>query len=161
MATKSNDRQETEFPSLEDILSRHGYERKDLDGRYPPEMRLEIAQLLDDWKMTGLYLDITRQKLNDIKLDNDNEEQRRVALLEAWEQREGDGATYLKLAEALHHRGMANQVEKLCEKIRIIRDDVKILDESGSASPAGISSCKISSYLIHSQGLYNYVLPNS
>lgn len=115
MATKSNDRQETEFPSLEDILSRHGYERKDLDGRYPPEMRLEIAELLDDWKMIGYYFGFSQQKLNDIKLDNDNEEQRRLALLDAWEQREGEGATYLKLAEALHHRGRADQVEKLCK----------------------------------------------
>ena len=140
MATKSNDRQELEPLSLEDLLFRHGYEKKDLDRRYTPGMRLEIAQLLDDWKMIGYYLCFTEQKLNDIKIDNHNEEQRRVALLDAWEQREGDRATYLKMVEALHRQGRADQVEKLCEKIG---DDVKVLDES--APPVGIDPCKISS----------------
>ena len=125
---------------LEDLLSRHGLERKDLDRRYPAEMRLEIAQLLDDWKMIGYYLGFNSWKLNDIKIDNDSEEQRRVAVLDAWEQREGEEATYLKLAEALRHRGRADLIEKLCGMIRRVREDKKILDKS--TLPAGINSCK-------------------
>ena len=125
---------------LEDLLSRHELERKDLDRRYSAEMRLEIVQLLDDWKMIGYYLGFTSQKINDIKIDNDNEEQRRVAVLDAWEQREGEEATYLKLAEALHHRGRADLIEKLCGMIRRVREDKKILDKA--TLPAGINSCK-------------------
>ena len=128
---------------MEDLLSRHGLERKDLGRRYPAEMRLEIAQLLDDWKMIGYYIGFTSRKLNDIKIDNDNEEQRRVAVLDAWEQREGEEATYIKLAEALHHRGRADLIEKLCVMIRRVREDMKVLDKSTLA--AGINSCKISS----------------
>lgn len=80
-----------ELPSLEDLLSHQGLERKDLGGRYSADMRLEIIQLFDDWKMRGYYFGFTSQKLNDIKIDNDNEEQRRIALLNAWEQRKGRG----------------------------------------------------------------------
>ena len=134
------------LPSLEDLLSRHGLEKKDLHRRYPAEMRLEIAQLLDDWKMIGYYLGLTSQKLNDIKIDNDNEEQRRVAVLDAWEQKEGKEATFIKLAGALYHRGRADLIEKLCGMIRRVKEDMKVLDKSTLA--AGINSCKRSSCMI-------------
>ena len=73
-----------------------------------------------------------------------------MALLNAWEQKEGEGATFLKLAEALHHRGRADYVVKLCEKIKTVKDHVKVLDKS--TPPAGIDPCKISS---HSQQPYD------
>ena len=131
-----------EFPSLDDLLSRHGLVRQDLENKYPAEMRLEIAQLLDDWKMIGYYLGFASQKVNDIKVDNDNEEQRRVALLDAWEQREGEGATYFKLAEVLHHRGRVDLVENLCRMIRRVREEMNVLLLDQSTSTAGINSCK-------------------
>ena len=99
--------------SLDDILSRYGLKRKDLEQKCPTRVRLEMAQLLDDWQMMGYYLGFNAQKLNDIKLDYVNEERRRVALLDAWEQKEGEEATYLKLAEALDNRRRADLVEKL------------------------------------------------
>ena len=136
MATGVVDRQE--LPPLENLLSRHGYESKDLDRKYPAEMRLEIAQLLHDWKMMGYYLGFTPQKLNDIKIDNESEEQRRVALLDAWEQREGEGTTYLKLAEALHHRGRADLVENLCGMIRRVREEMETIFHT-----QGVKSCKL------------------
>ena len=134
MATGIVDRQE--LPSLEDLLFRHGLEGKDLDGRYPAEMRLEITQLLDDWKMIGYYLGFSSQKLNDIEVDNCREERRRVALLDAWEQREGEGATYLKLAEVLHHQGRADLVVKLCGMIRRVRKE-------HPPAAQGVQSCKL------------------
>ena len=73
MATKSSDYQQ--LPSLEDLLSHHGYERKDLDVRYPPEMKLEIARLLDDWKMIVLaFLNRKKMTLEEITTTKSGEE---------------------------------------------------------------------------------------
>ena len=68
--------------SLDEILSRHGLERKDLERKCPAGVRLEIAEHIID------------------------------------SQREGEGATYLKLAEAVYHRNRKDLVDKLCEKIK-------------------------------------------
>ena len=105
---------EQRLPALEEILSRHGLEKKDLKRRYSARARPKIADLLDDWKMVGLSLGFTWQKLSDIEVENHKEERRRVALLDAWEQKEGRGATYLKLAEALYNRKRTDLVERLC-----------------------------------------------
>lgn len=109
---------QTKPPTLDEILSRHGLEKKHLERKIPAEMILELAQLLDDWKMIGYYLGFTEQNLSDIQIDNHNEEHRRVALLNKWEQRQGEEATYLKLAEAFHHRQKIAAVERLCKRLK-------------------------------------------
>ena len=134
MATCLLARQE-EAPTLDDLLSRHGVERKQLERKISAEMILEMAQLLDDWKMTGYYLGFTEQNLGDIQLDNSREEHRRVALLKAWEEKHGEDATYLKLAEAFHQRKKAYLVEKLCMRLKEM--------DGGSCAKAGDGRCPI------------------
>ena len=104
--------------TLDEVLSRYGLERKDLERKCPAGIRLEIAEHLGDWKMAGRYLNIDPQKLLDIQVENLKEERKIVALLDAWDDREGKGATYLKLTEAFHHGNRTDLVEKLCEKIK-------------------------------------------
>ena len=104
--------------TLDEILSHHGLERKDLERKFPARVRLEIAEHLGDWKVAGRYLHIDPQKLDDIQVENHTEERKRVALLDAWDEREGEETTYLKLAEAFHHGNRTDLVEKLCEKIK-------------------------------------------
>ena len=106
--------------SLGDILSRYGLERKDLEQTCPESVRLEVAEeLSDDWKMVGHYLGFSVRHLNDIQADNTKEEHRRVALLDSWRQREGTGATYLKLAEAVHRRKRIDLAEMICHSVRV------------------------------------------
>ena len=109
--------------TLDGVLSRHGVTRNDLEQKFPTDdYRLEIAELLgDDWQMLGYYLGFKANEISDIKANNGNEELRRVALLDAWEQRLGKGATYLKLADALYRRKRVDLVEKLCENVRPAR----------------------------------------
>ena len=107
--------QEQGLPALEEILSRHGLEKKDLERSYSARVRPKIADLLDDWKMVGYTLGFSWRKLIDIEVENHKEEHRRVALLDSWEQREGRAATYLKLAEALYSRKGVDLVERFCE----------------------------------------------
>ena len=84
-------------PTLDEILSRHGLERKDLERKCPAGVRLEIAEHIID------------------------------------SQREGEGATYLKLAEAVYHRNRTDLVDKLCEKIKNSRDvELSIIQGEGN-----------------------------
>ncbi len=121
------------LPSLDELISRQGLERKDLERKCPVGVRLDVAKHLGDWKMVGRYLGFPPQTLNDIEVENRTEERRRVALLDAWDKREGKGATYLKLAESLHHRERTDLVEKLCEIIKSSGiEDVQHKDHSGT-----------------------------
>ena len=118
--------------TLDEVLSRYSLERKDLKQKCPARVRLEIAEHLGDWKMAGRYLDIDPQKLDDIQVENHTEERRRVALLDAWDEKEGEEATYLKLAVAFHHRKRTDLVEKLCEKIKSRGVELSVQGEGNS-----------------------------
>ena len=122
---------EQHLPALDEVISRHGLEKKDLERRCSARARPKIADLLNDWKMLGLFLGFGWQKLSDIEVENHNEERRRVALLDAWEQKEGLGATYLKLAEALYSRKRVDLVDRLCE---IMKSDRGTEDHCGKHS---------------------------
>ena len=104
-------------PSLEDIISRHGLRRKDLEFVCPRDVRTSVAVELVDWKMVGHCFSISRQKIAAIDLENNTEDQRKVAMLDAWSEKEGDGATFLKLADVLHQRKRNDLVDLLCKVI--------------------------------------------
>ena len=124
------------IPSLDELLSRDGLEREDLERKCAARVRVKVAEHLGDWKMVGRYINIDPQKLDDIQVENHTEERRRVALLDAWDKREGEGATYLKLAEAFHHRKRIDLVEMLLrEKITEIETQRRCVSED----PAEVS----------------------
>ena len=99
-------------------MSRHGLKPTDLDKECPARVRDEVAVKLDDWEMTGRYLEFTLEKLRDINRENSSQELCRIALLDTWGKREGKKATYLKLASVLHHRQRCDLVEFLCAKFK-------------------------------------------
>lgn len=110
---------EAQGMSLEEILSQHDLKREDLERECPKDTRLEIALKLTDWKITGRYLGIPEEKLVAIERDNNSEEDRRIALLEVWNQREDERATYIQLMSALSNQGRQDLVNFLCAKIKI------------------------------------------
>ena len=106
-------------PSLVEFLSRHGLTLTDLDRECPREIRDDIAvELGADWEMIGRCLEFSLDELRDINRENSSQEMCRVALLDAWNKREGKGATFLKLAGALHRRKRRDIVELLCTKLK-------------------------------------------
>ena len=105
-------------PTLEDIISRYGLEKGKLQEECSQIIRLKVAAKLEDWKMVGRYLSMPSEKLKAIDRENDTEDQRRVAMLDTWHKREGEGASCLKLANALYQRGRRDLVERLCEVIQ-------------------------------------------
>ena len=106
-------------PCLEDILSHHGLEKKDLERQCPPGIRITIATKLVDWKTTGHYFGVPAEKLAAIDRENATEDQRRIALLDSWEKREGRNASCLKLADVLHRRERRDLVELLCTEVKL------------------------------------------
>ena len=111
---------------LEYILSKHELQLSDMKSRCSYSVRVRIAAQLVDWRMIGHYLNFTQVKIHTIQVDNESEEQRRLALLDAWVEMEGERATYLKLAEALYEHGRRDLVEQLCKMIkRALRSDVQ------------------------------------
>ena len=112
-------------PSLEDLISHYGLKKKDLRFVCPRRVRDRIATKLIDWKIAGRFFDFPREKLAAIERDNDTEEQRRIALLDAWGEREGKGATCFKLAEVLHQRERGDLVGLLCDAIKTLTTDTE------------------------------------
>ena len=104
--------------SLEEVLSQHGLNRKDLELVCPRDVRNKVAVELVDWKMVGHCLNFSRAKLEAIDRENQTEDQRKVALLDAWGEREGKQSSYFKLAEALHQRGRSDLVQILCDELK-------------------------------------------
>ena len=106
-------------PSLEDLLSRHGLKEADLDREFDRDIKCDIAvELGADWEMIGCYLGFSTDEVRDINRENCSQEMCRVALLDTWSKREGKGATFLKLARALHRRKRRDLVELLCTKAK-------------------------------------------
>ena len=105
-------------PSLKEVLSQQGLKKKDLESVCPRNVRNKVAVKLADWKMVGHCFNFSRSKLAAIDRESETEDQRRVALLDTWGEREGKGATYLKLAEVLHQRERGDLIEMLCDELR-------------------------------------------
>ena len=104
-------------PSLEDLLSRHGLTRDELESVCPRDVRHNVAVKLVDWKMVGHCFSFPKEKLAAIDRENDTDDLRKVALLDTWSEREGKGATCLKLANVLHQRERNDLVGFLCDRI--------------------------------------------
>ena len=114
--------------SLEEVLSKYDLKRKDLEAVCPRDVRNKVAVELIDWKMIGYCFDFSRAKLEAIDRENQTEDQRKVALLDSWGERDGREATYFRLAEVLRERGRGDLIELLCgvlTKNRILTTDAE------------------------------------
>jgi hypothetical protein len=132
-------------PCLEDILSHHGLEKKDLERRCPQGVRITIATKLVDWKTTGYYCGVSAEKLAAIDREHVTEEQRRIALLDCWEKREGRSASCLKLADVLHRRERRDLVELLCTEMKKLSLTLS-KNEGVSSDEKQLQSCASGEY---------------
>ena len=125
-------------PTLEEILSKHELQPNEMSSRCSHSVRKRMAKQLVDWKMIGHYLRFTQVQIHAIHVENETGEERRMALLDAWAEKDGGGATYLKLAEALYAHGRRDLVEQLCKMInRALRSDMSLTDKP----PSEIKCC--------------------
>ena len=114
--------------TLDEILDHCGIEKRDLVRQCPRDVRIKLAVKLVDWKVFGAFLGFPREKLASIDAENRTEDQRKIALLDSWHERESEDATSLKLAELLYERNRRDLVSYLCHELKSIND------HQGSAS---------------------------
>ena len=106
-------------PTLEEILSRHGFKEEELARECPRNVTYDIAvELGADWEMIGVFLEFTLDELRGINRENSSQEICRVSLLDTWHKIKGEGATFLKLARALHRGKRRDLVDLLCRKLK-------------------------------------------
>ena len=103
--------------TFEDILSACGLTKEKLQRECSREIVLEIATKLRDWKMVGSYLNIPPEQLTAIERENYTENQRKVAMLDTWHEREGTAASYMRLTSALYRHGRRDLIESLCKAV--------------------------------------------
>ena len=161
--------------NLKDIVARCGLTKERLQEECSQEVALKIATKLDDWKMVGHYLGIPPEKLKAIELENNTEDQRRVASLDTWRKGEGRNASYWKLANALNEHRRRDLVELLCKAMvsnsaeessgqQSIINEVSTDDRSASSSGETMpKNCETGRYTNHQAQIYvtllNYYTP--
>ena len=112
-------------------------ERKDLDIICPRKIRNRIAdKIIDEWDLVGRELDVSDKKLKSIRDDRalTLPEKKAVAVLDAWAEEHGRGATCLKLAEALYRRIKTGVIEILCDEVTQMKRDTT-MSGAGAAVP--------------------------
>ena len=100
---------------LEEILQRNGLSRTGLQRECPRETRVKIALKVTDWKVFGHIIGLSRERIVSVERENSTEDQRKVALLESWYEKDSKNATSLKLAEALRDHQRGDLIDHLCQ----------------------------------------------
>ena len=110
-----------EAPSLEDILSYHGFQRDGiLCQKCPNEIRIEIALKLENWRLMGRKgFRFESHEVSSIDEDPryKSVQDQKIALLDAWNHKHGKDASYFKLAQDLFNGGRKDLVDYLFSKL--------------------------------------------
>jgi hypothetical protein len=128
-------------PGLEKLLSRNGLNSTDLDRECPQSVRnaiaIKLADKFGEWEMVGRCLDFSFETLMNIDRENASHALRGKALLDAWSEREGPRATYLRLADVLRRRQLDNLVNLLCIKLKLTLNLVQLSGSTNVSSGNG------------------------
>ena len=98
---------------LDDFLTAHRLDRRDLQRVCSKVHRDEFSKRIRDWKAVGTALGLSQEQLDAIDAAHKSEEQKKIILFDQWSERDGEKATYLKLAELLL-AGQLNPLQELC-----------------------------------------------
>ena len=110
--------QVTTAPTLDEILSHHGLQMRDVSRVCSQGIRYEISIKIVSWKMIGRLLGIPEETLAAIQVDNNTEDERRFVMLHTWHKKQGSQATYFRLMTALYRHRRCDLVEQLCGMIK-------------------------------------------
>ena len=102
--------------SLEGILSRYGLQTKDLEKNFSRKVIVRLAtEAPVDCKTLGQYLNFSEEKLAEIEVRSEDEDQRKVMLFQAWSESKELNLSILVLADTLYHKQRPDLVELLCD----------------------------------------------
>ena len=82
------------------------------------EVIAKIASKLDIWEITATHLGLTKHHITTIKRDNKEDLQRRVATLNKWIEKKGDGATYFNLVKACHELENTEMIDFILDRLK-------------------------------------------
>ena len=77
------------------------------------QLLVTIARCFDSWRSTAPYLGLKRPQIKDIEEDYSNEEDRKLAVLRRWMEKNEDEVTYLNFISALE----ANEDHEMIEHV--------------------------------------------
>ena len=106
------------MPTLDEILSRHGLQREDVNRECDQGIRYEISVKISNWEMVGHLLGIPEERLAAIKVESKTEDERKVSMLNTWHQKEGSQATCLSLMIALYRHQRCDLIIEFCDMIK-------------------------------------------
>ena len=102
--------------SAKDVAHETGLAADELSNPCDSNIIPSLADCFSQWKVIFGSL-LSDLDLSDIDKDNSIEEEKRIAAVRKWRDRNGCKATYKVLVDALLNRGERYQAENLCRKI--------------------------------------------
>ena len=117
--------------SAEEVANGVGLAAEELSKPCDSNIIPSLANCFSQWKVIFGSL-LSELDLGDVDKENTTEEEKRIAALRKWRDRNGREATYKVLVDALLNRGQRYQAENLCGKILA---DLSISDKNGKVNP--------------------------
>ena len=112
---------------MDDFLTAHCLDRRHLQRVCSKVHRDEFSKRIRDWKAVGTALGLSQEQLDAIDAAHESEEQKKTVLFDQWSERDGEKATYLKLAELL-----------LAEQLNLHQELCLILADATPHTPASL-----------------------
>ena len=88
------------FIDLTNLLSQYGLQYEELEKECDDGLIIAVSQNIDDYIKVGRGLALSRETLESISRDIDNDIHRKNAVLWAWKIKNGNDATYFELVKA-------------------------------------------------------------
>ncbi len=104
--------------SLDAILASRILNRDRLDKPCSPECLKKMALKLTRWKILSPSLGLTSEEEHKILKSHQKNSQRRVGMLNLWQEKFGDQATYLKLATGFEGAKMTDMIISLLDWLK-------------------------------------------
>ena len=88
-----------------------------LEEEFTDEHAKGLALLIDSWELLASHLGLSEQQIEAIKVDNNNQQVRRLKVLNKWKQKYACNATYRRLLEVLLSIDRTDLACNVCELV--------------------------------------------
>ena len=104
--------------TLQEVATQAGIDNMDiLDQICSQKMLLNLAQHCVNWRLIGLYLDLTEVDIAAVDEDNRTADEKRAGMLGRWKNKLAFKATYRLFIEALLACGRAEDAVDACKTV--------------------------------------------
>ena len=100
--------------TLDDLVRELRIPIETLEQKCTDQNLASISLLIESWRVVAPYLGLTKVEQEDIDTEGGTEAEKRLKLLQKWQEKYAYRATYKQLVEMLLNLGRGNQAAKLC-----------------------------------------------